>query len=158
MSENKKEIAREVFDTLCQALESFNYRYQKNEDELVVKFGVIGDDLPMNFIVKIDDERELVSLFSALPVRFKNDKRVEGSIATNAVNYLLADGSFDYDLRDGEVTFRMTSSYRDSMIGTEMLKYMIDISIQTVDRYNDKLFLVNQGILDFEDFIKQIND
>ena len=41
---------------------------QHIKDELKIMFGVGGDDLPMNFLIIIDAERQLVRLLSLLPL------------------------------------------------------------------------------------------
>ena len=48
--------------------------------------------------------------------------------------------SFDYNIRDGSITFRMTASYRESVIGEGLFNYMIDCAAATVDEFNDKLY------------------
>ena len=53
------------------------------------------------------------------------DKRVDGAIAVCVANNGLNDGCFDYDVRDGEIRFRLTSSYRESTPGTALFEYMI---------------------------------
>lgn len=148
--------AKSVFSTLCKALDSRNWKYNKDENELVITFGVSGDDLSMNFVVKIDADRELVRLFSRMPFKFPEERRLEGAIATCHANYLLVDGSLDYDYTDGECTFRMTASYRDSLLSPTLFDYMVDVSCQTVDDLNDKLLLVAKGVLTPDEFLKKL--
>ena len=58
-----------------------------------------------------------------------------------------ADGSFDLDIRDGELSFKLTSSYMDSLLSKDALNYMFAMACMIVDRYNDRLVLVNEGLL-----------
>lgn len=146
--------AKEVFNSLCEMLDGKDGRYEKHEDDLVVTFIVGGDDIPMQFIMNVDAERELVRLISPIPVTFDDDKRIEGAIATSQVNYRLADGSFDYDFRGGKVFFRMTSSFRDSLISQKLLEYMMMCAAFTVDEYNDKFFMLAKGQMPIEEFFK----
>ena len=76
------------------------------------------------------------------------------SIATCQANYRLADGSFDYDFREGKVFFRMTSSYRDSLISQNLLEYMMACAAFTVDAYNDKFLMLAKGQMAIEEFFK----
>ena len=43
--------AREVFGTLVKMLDTRDWKYEKHEDKLLIKSGVKGDDLPVEFIV-----------------------------------------------------------------------------------------------------------
>jgi hypothetical protein len=124
------------------------------EDELKIMFGVGGDDLPMNFLIIIDAERQLVRLLSLLPFKMNSDKRVEGAVATCVINYVLADGSFDFDLDEGHIMFRLTASFRESLLGEELFKYMVSIACHTIDKYNDQLSDLNDGKISLEQFLQ----
>ena len=151
--ENKIALAKQVYQTLCNAIESREWTYEKEEDDLVVFFGVSGDDIPMKFILIVDAVRQLIRLLSPLPFKMSESKRIDGSIAACAASFGLADGSFDYDLADGSIVFRMTASFRESIIGEGLLQYMISVSCSTVDKYNDKFLALDKGIISIADFI-----
>lgn len=153
---NEKELktAKEAYDTLCNTLDARKWKYEKDDEKLVINLGVNGDDIPMGFAIYCDADRQLIRLMSLLPFKMSKDKLIEGAIATSYINYTLADGSFDYSLADGSIIFRMTSSFRESLIGDELFKYMIDVACITVDKYNDQLFMIEKGKLSIEDFIK----
>lgn len=156
MTDAKKlKNAQNVFNTMCAMLDEKNVRYNKHLEDLVVTFKMRGDDLPMDFILNIDADRELVRLMSPIPVTFEADKRTIGAIATSQANYSLADGSFDYDYMQGRVMFRMTSSFMDSLISKDLFEYMVAIACMTVDEYNDKFLMLAKGYLSLEDYLKK---
>lgn len=154
---DKKQLknAKLVFDTLCETLDDRKWRYDKHLEDLCVTFSVSGDDIPMEFIVAIDAERDLVRLMSLLPFKFSEQKRVEGAIATCQANFRLADGSFDYNFKNGAVVFRMTSSFKDSLISKELFEYMVGCACYTVDEFNDQFLMIDKGMLSIEDFFKK---
>jgi hypothetical protein len=157
MAEEKNvKQALEVYNTLRQALNEMEYRYTEDIEKLRIRLTVYGDDIPMDLLIIIDADRMLIRLMSSLPFKMSEDKRVEGSLLTNHVNYLLADGSFDYDMRDGEILFRLTASYRESLISTALLRYMINVSCSTIDKVNDKFMLVNKGAMSLSDFVESM--
>ena len=155
MDAKKEKKAQEVFRTLCEHLKDRKWTYETHEADKVVTFGVNGDDIPMHFVLQIDAERELIRLHSPLNMPFPEEKRLDGAIATCQVNYRLADGSFDYEYTTGKVYFRMTSSYRDSLISKELFDYMISCACYTVDEYNDKFLMLAKGALPLESFLKK---
>lgn len=154
--EMKNAQAAKVYETLCAALDAREWKYTKEEERLLVRFGVSGDDLPMDFVIVVDAERQLVRLMSLLNFKFKEEKRVEGAIATCAANFGMADGSFDYDITDGAVVFRMTESFRQSTLGEGFFQYMISCACAMVDGYNDKFLAISTGILSVQDFVKSL--
>ena len=151
---NQTELASKVYNSLCAAIEELNWKYNK-VDSMRISFEVRGDDLPMSFIIKIDEDRQLVRLFSALPFKIKEDKIAEACVAVCAVNYELTIGSFDLDISDGTLVFRVTNSFRSSMISKELLEHIVNYSCAFVDEYNDKFLMLNSS-LSLADFLKSI--
>ena len=155
MTDTKKiEQANAVYNTILSVLDGRSWKYDKKEEDRVIFLKVTGDDLPMDFVIRVLDEQQVISIISFMPTSRPEDKRVEGAIATTIITNQLADGSFDYDVSDGTIMFRITSSFKDSLIGETLIQYMIDISASTVDAYNDKLFMLAKGVLSLEDFMK----
>ena len=150
---DKMANAQQVYETLCKALDRRGWKYSKDEAEFLVHFGVNGDDIPMKFIIYVDAERQLVRLMSPLLFKINADKRMEGAIAACAVSYGMADGSFDYDLSDGEIVFRMTASYRESQLGEGLFQYLISCACAMVDKYNDQFLALDKGIMSIADFL-----
>ncbi len=156
MSEDKKNVlAKEVYDTLCKAIDSNDWSYDKEEDRLIVRLTVNGDDLPIKFIIIVDENRQLISFLSPLTFNMGEDKRVEGAIATCIASYGMADGSFDYDMSDGQIVFRLTASFRESKIGEGLIHHMLACTCAMVDKYNDQFFAINKGFMSIEEFMEK---
>lgn len=150
---NQTMSPNQAFETICAALDANNWTYEKNTEKLMVLLTVTGEDMPMHFMITVDANRQLIRLISLLPFSFDEDKRMEGAIACCAASYGMADGSFDYDVSDGSVMFRMTQSFRESMISDKVVHYLIDCSCAMVDKYNDLFLAINAGVLSIGDFI-----
>lgn len=156
MTDDKKlKKALSIYNGMCDVLTASGLRYEKHEEDLVITFNAVGNDIPMRFILNVDADRELIRVLSPIPATFEGDKRLEGAIATSQINFYLADGSFDFDYENGKVYFRMTSSYIDSLISKEVILYMVACAGQVVDEYNDKLLMLSKGLLPIEEFFKR---
>lgn len=158
MSDQKKtEQAIEVYNTLCRTLEMNDWHYSKNDEELSIECGAQGDDLPMEIKLKVDTDRMLVLLLSHLPYVVQEDKRLDVAIAVSAVNNMLVDGCFDYDVASGHMFFRMTNSYIESKIGNDVFTYMLYCSCKTIDDYNDKFLMLAKGMISIEQLLASLN-
>lgn len=155
---DEKEIrqAKAAYDTLCEMLKDREWHYESDEDNFTIMCGARGEDLPMEIRVQVDPERLIVTLLSQMPFSVPEDKRVEMALAVSAVNYALVDGSFDYNFVDGTLLFRMTSSYRESLVGKDMFEYMLYVSCKTIDDYNDKFLMIIKEKMTLEDLVKFI--
>ncbi len=157
MSEQKKlEQTQAVFATLCQALDKHEWHYQKDEEKLSIECGAQGDDLPMEITVEVDADRMLVILLSHMPFVIQEDKRLDVAIAVSAINNMLVDGCFDYNVTSGHMFFRMTNSFVESKIGEDVFSYMLYCSCQTIDEYNYKLLMLAKGTISIEQFLSTL--
>ena len=139
-----KKQAQENMKTLCDFLDGEKINYQKESDK-VIKFTFIGDDLNIEVKFVIDDERALINLYSELPFKVPQKMRPVIALAVSVINWDLIDGDFDFSFENGSVCFRLTSVYRDSIISKKTFDYMMSLSADTVEKYNDKLFFISQG-------------
>ncbi len=155
--EKQLALANNVYKTLCAVIEKREWTYKKIEPDLIVFFIVQGEDIPMQFVMAVDAERQLIRVSSMLPFHFPEDKRIEGAVATCVASYGLTEGGFDYDISNGEVEFRLTSSFYESLIGEDLFQHMIDLSCATVDAYNDKLLALSKGLVGIDDFMRGEN-
>ncbi|MCD7785550.1 MAG: YbjN domain-containing protein [Oscillospiraceae bacterium] len=151
--EKKLALAKEVYTNLYKSIDSRGWSYDKEEDALIAYFTVRGEDLPMRFILVVDIDRQLIRLLSPLPFKMSESKRMDGAIAACVASYGMIDGSFDFDISDGTVMFRMTASFRESTIGDGLFKYMIDCSAAMVDKYNDRFLALEKGFMSISDFM-----
>ena len=149
------QASEKVFATLISAIEALGYTYEK-KSERQIAFTATGNDIPMNFCVEVNCDKQIVVLYSFLPLEADKSVAGEMALAVCSINYRLADGSFDYSIPTGKIAFRMTANYRDSEIGKELLDYMIRCSIMTVDRYNDKLLMLSRGLMTLDEFSEEI--
>ena len=157
MAEVNMAKAKEVFDALVNMLDTRDWKYDKFEEDLVIKSGIKGEDLPIEFIVVVKPKNQVVQLLSRLPFQIPEEKRVDAAIVICVANNGLVDGSFDYDIAEGNITFRLTSSYRESELGADLFEYMILVSAGTIDDYNDKFFMIAKDMMSVQQFIEKEN-
>ncbi len=155
MVDEKLQRAKKVYENLCTAMEKRGWPFNRNDEMLSIQCGAQGDDLPMEIKVIIDAEKELIMLLSRLPFVVPEDKRFDVAVAASVTNDRLVDGSFDFDISNGRMFFRLTSSFIESEIGEELFVYMIMVSCKTIDDFNDKFFMLEKGMLSLENFISE---
>ena len=152
----KLEQAKNVFQTLCAALDHDDWHYKKDEEALTIECGARGEDLPMELLVKVDVDRMLVMLLSKIPFQIAEDKRLDVAVAVSVINNMLVDGSFDYDVASGRIFFRMTNSFAYSTLGEAVFTYLLFCTCSMVDEYNDKFLMLAKGMISLDKFISDI--
>jgi hypothetical protein len=150
--------AKKVYQTICGMLDKEGWNYKKDEEKLSIETGARGDDLPIDLNIHVDAERQLVMLLSRLPYVIPEDKRIDCALAVSAINYRLVHGCLDFSVADGNLFFRMTSSFQDCEMDPEAYRYMVYASCSTIDEYNDKLLLLGKDLIKLEKFLELINE
>ncbi len=157
IDERKLNQAKGVFNTLCSALDNKKWKYNPDSENLVVRTGAVGDDLSMKLFIKVDDERELMYLKSPMPFTVCPERIAEMETALSIANWSMLNGCFEMDRQDGYCGFKLVVVFMDSLISEIVCKYLINMSCQMVDKFNDKLLAVAEGkmsIAEFESFAK----
>ena len=149
------EKAREVYYSIVDMLDEKGWRFERFDEDLVIRSGIKGEDLPIEFFMFVKQKNQLVQFISEIPITVPDDKRIDIAIAVAVVNNGLIDGSFDFDISSGKIRFRLTSSYRDSYLGADVFEYMILCASSTVDEYNEKFFMLSKGMMTLQEFMEQ---
>lgn len=147
MSDSSHE-AKKHFALLSQAFDQAGWRYSLDEESMQLNSSFRGEDLSIPITLRIDEKRQLIRGHSVLPFNFAETKRVEGAVATTLINWYLVNGCFDYDMSDGQVVYRVAQSYRECDLSAEVVKYLVNCLVGTVDDYNDILLEISKGNAD----------
>ena len=145
--------AMRAYATIIAMMDNDNLKYSRDDENLHIDLGFDTEDLEVKIKFVIDEERELVRIFSFLPFKFPEDKRVEGAVATCVANHGMVNGSFDYDFSDGELLFKLVNSYKGDCFSEEAARYMLGVAVSTVDNYNDRFFALAKGLMTLKDFV-----
>ena len=151
---DKFDRAVSTYMKLCDVLDEQGWHYQKHDERLTVTLTVTGDDIPMFFIIRVAESSESLTIISPMEICFPEDKRTEGAIAVAAASFGSV-GSFDYDLTNGRVAFRMSERFTDREISAELIKNLIHFSVEVTDQYNDMFLALAKGYMDITAFIEK---
>jgi hypothetical protein len=159
ITDAKRKEAKAVFDSLVAHLNKINLKFAQEEleDRFVIRFNMSGDDIPMRFFLYVNPDKQIITLHSPQPVKFPADKLDLACKAICAINYRLSDGDFQIDVRDGEVLFNMSNCYAGSLISGDVFDYMLGMSINIVDEFNDKLLMLSKGMIGLDAIMSSLN-
>ncbi len=157
MSDEKKaKRAQEIFEAVCSYFDAKEYNYKRHDEDKVVTITTRGEDIPIDFIIKVREDHEVLSFISFMPFTVPEDKRTDTALVLNVINENLINGSFSIDLEDGKIRFRMSAGYMGSLIGQEVYDYMFMVSALTIDEYNDKLMMYAKDMISLEQLLKTV--
>ena len=145
--------AKVNYNNMCTKLDQMGWKYERFEEDFVVKSGVRGDDLPIEFIIVVNPDTQIVRYMSKMPFNIAEEKRIDAAIAVCSANNGLVDGNFDYDVLTGEIVYRMTANFRETILGGDVFEYMVIVASKIVDKYNDRFLMLSKGLISIEQFL-----
>lgn len=141
---------------LLATLDAQNLRYTVDEQtdaRTCIRISFIGDDIPLTLHVILRTDRQIASVYSPMSFRCPPERTEDVLYAVTAANFGLLDGSFDFSTATGEIRFRLTSSYLESVLSETLFSYLMYVSAETVDRYNDRFAALCAGTMTREEFL-----
>ena len=148
-------LGLQVYNKFKAHLQANNFKFDTRDSELSIILTVHGEDLPQPTIIHVFDDRNVVQIVSPIPARIPEDKRPEAAVAVAVANYGMINGSFDLDMSDGEIRFRMAQNFAETGMSEESVHYMCAITFLTTDKYNDRFFMLGKGLMSLEQFIEK---
>ncbi len=150
----RRETAEEMFARLCSALDEKKIDYDRDEEEFTVSFKIFGDDLPMRFTFKVNMHRQFMMVSSRLPFAVHEEKYTDMALAACIATKVIPDGRFLFRPELLRIDYRMSWHYRDSEMGDGFFSHLVDCALSTVEKYNDKFFSLNEGLIALREFMK----
>ena len=150
------ETAAQNTEVLLAMLEHRKLKYtieERTDVRTHIRIHFTGEDLPMTLHIILRTDRQIVSVLSVMPFRIDAERRHDAAIAVTAANHGLIDGSFDLNMQTGEIRFRLTSCFIGTVLSEALYDYLMFVSAETIDRYNDRFRDLNEGKLDLEGFL-----
>lgn len=145
-----------VYESICKMLDDNELHYTTNDDRLTVSCNIRGDDLPIETLFVVKPQAQIVQMFSPLPLTVPVEYRADTALAVLAVNNILLNGSFDFDYDNGRIIFRICQSYMESILGKEVFKYMLNVTVALTDEYNDRFFMLAKGMMTLDQFLEKL--
>ena len=134
-----------MYPALFNVLERNDISYEI-KSTYCVKCHISVHDEDVSIMIKTDTDKMLVTLYSPLNVFVPAYMATDTSLAVCMLNHSLADGCFCYDIGDGLVYFKMTSSFYNSKLDDSNFEYMLSYTADIIEEYGAKLYrLVNFG-------------
>lgn len=157
IDERKLNEAKIMYKTLCSTLDNMKWKYNKEEENLIVRTSAVGDDLEMKLYIKVDATRSVMYLKSSMPVTVPQNKIDDMMKAVIIANWAMLNGSFEMDRADGYTAFKVVIPFMESIISEKVCHYMIRMSCDMIDKFNDKFVALVENRMtvdEFESFTK----
>lgn len=147
------QTTKEIINIIADALAEKNMLCDKHEDMLIIRSWSLSKD-PIEFCMLINETLKSVTFFSIYDFKIPEERRIEGAAAVCKICFR-ARGSFDYDLNDGSVQYRLATWYKYAPLTVEHVKYMIDIGLASVILHEDKLHSFAKGQTTLKELLEQ---
>ena len=148
--------ASDVYQLFLKHFDEHDFRYEKNDADLVIKLTVQGEDLPQPTVIRVIEKANAVLIQSPMPFSVPEDKRTDMAVAITIVNYSMINGGFEMDLSNGMLSYKIAQGLFDEDFSEKTVEYMLTLTFGSTDRFNDKFFGLAMGMMTLEQFIEKI--
>lgn len=132
-------------ELITEYLESLEWRFTIEEDKEIVRFGIAAQNTKLDCIVHILTDQDFILFFSLFPIPIPEEKRLAIAEYITRANYGLNAGNLELDFKDGEVRYRTYCNTDADGLNEEIIKHLIHVNIQTMDRYAAGIMKVLYG-------------
>lgn len=143
----EKKYSVEIANAITKFLreDDWHYRFDAEEGTYRMGLGLKGDLDHVDIHIHVYDDSFTVNVVS--PIRVKKDptKRREMAEFFCRANYGLRCGGFQYDIRDGEILYKVYVPCHDITPSQEMVKHSLYIPAMMFDKYSGGMFAVLFG-------------
>lgn len=155
MGKYRKE-AEQALQAFCTMLDNIGFKYDVNDEELVVNLITVGDNLPMEMVIRFDEEIGRMFLISEMPVVMNEDKRIDAAVVINAYNNGKMMGVFDLDIANGTIYYRITQCFVGCEISDVLCNLLLQLAVKAIDDYNDKFLMLNKSVITMEQMLSMM--
>jgi hypothetical protein len=138
--------ARGTFLNFIRHLEESSLHAEADEKNLMVKFGISGNGAGLRVIAYADEDRGHFAVMSVSSVNCMEGQRSLMAELLCRVNYRLAVGGFEFDMRDGEIRYKISQLIGSVPIEKEVLGHCLGLCIFTHERYGKLLVPLCLGL------------
>lgn len=133
MLDTQKQFA---FEDLVAILQEDGVKFTSREEEGFLMAGFSGGRHgPVQLLARVDGQRDVLTLSFRLPLTIPEDKRLEMAEAVTRANYGLVVGSFEMDMRDGELNYKVVVPIDEAMLSHAQFRHCMGAALMTVQRY-----------------------
>ncbi len=148
--------AKETLDTVVKHLDSNSFKYDLDNEEMMIHLIWMGEDLPQPTLIHVDEIRDVVHIVSPIPGTFSEDDMVNAAIAVAAANNGMVNGNFQINMEDGTITFHITQYFKGGDFTDDDIHYLLSMAFSVTDLYNEKFFMLGRKMITLEEFLGQI--
>lgn len=149
--------SQKAYKTLIGMFDRINWVYDKYDDKLLVETGMKSNDLKINFKIYIYEKYDELIVISKLPFTVSSMRREVMALAVCMINNSIRNGRFDYNINEGELSFRCSSCFTGGELSDKTAERMVMLTGGTVEDYNDKLYAINDGTMSLSELEKILN-
>ncbi len=130
--------SEQAYTALCSVLERNDIDYQKVKGKNI-RCSISGTEKDIQLIFTIDESKMLVTLYSPVFRDVPPYRATDIALAICMINHSLTDGMLCFDIKEGFVYFKMTSSFYESGLNSSIFEYMLFVSAEIIEKYSPKI-------------------
>ncbi|MEM8534840.1 MAG: YbjN domain-containing protein [Chloroflexota bacterium] len=139
-------------------LNDMEWSFKHVADKTAIRSGVRGKHSMYNLYFRTDEEAEILLIYTMMPQRIPEDHRLKIAEYVARANYGLRIGNFEFDMRDGEIRYKVSVDVEGGILSNTMIDNMVLAGMNTMDRYFQGFMMVCYGGKSSEEAINKAEE
>ncbi len=135
-----------IYDKVEEYLNNVGWKYHRFDEQNAFVLNVTGKNGKYKIVIRVNDGKDQVAVFVDVPVMVPGDKKEAVSEFIIRANNTRLIGGFDYDLDEGEVTYKAVADFEGvGEMDTSAIRIMMSASIFSADTFYPGFLAVLYG-------------
>jgi hypothetical protein len=148
-------VTRNLMGVVCAMLDSFGYNYLELDDA-TIHLAVGNPRGTYQIYFTATDATDFVRIICQFGSRIPVDRRSSVAEALNRINWKTGIGSFEMDMSDGELRYRIGMDVEAGLFSEKMADNMLGFSLHMMEKYHEPLMRIAFGDADPETAIVEV--
>lgn len=123
-----------IFDTMVEFFSEQEWNYERMPDATILRMGMNGKNGKWVAYAQAREEQDQFVYYSVSPMSVPEDKRLAVAELMARINYGLVIGNWEMDMRDGELRYKTSIDVEGDRITTALMRNMVFLNLQMMDR------------------------
>ena len=122
-----------MFQQIVEFFKQQEWQFTTIEDKTIALLGISGKKGKFQCVADVREDEKKFIFLSICGVNVPENKRIQVNELLMRLNFVLFLGNFDMDFDDGEIRFKTSIYYGDSLLNPEIIENLILNNISTMD-------------------------
>lgn len=158
--EERPEEGHPILDLVLQTVTSDGWTFTRDTTSTreILRAGAEGRNGTYRVIIEVKEESEILIVYIFSNAKIPEAMRDKASEYLTRANYGIILGNFEMDFNDGELRYKVSSTFVGGQLAPRTIEVMVNTAAKTMDRYFPGVLAVCYGHVDPAQAVREVEE